>query len=63
MPGRIDSIPVLREQPGVGDYSLTSLAHADEDGIAHPGNVEIASDKRVDESILERVSEARNLPR
>src|SRR5207302_8828239 len=61
MPGRINSIPVLREQPGVWNYPLTSLAHADEDCIALPRNVEVAGDKRVDESILERVSEACDL--
>src|SRR5207302_8280440 len=60
MSGRVNSVPVLREQPGVWDYSLTSFTHADEDCIALPGNVEVAGDKRVDESILEGVSEARN---
>src|SRR2546425_4922742 len=61
VPGCVNSVPVFCQHSCVWDYSFTSLAHTDEYCIALSRNVEVASDKCVDKSILECVSETCNL--
>src|SRR6266851_5258880 len=61
VPGCVNSVPVFCQQSCVWEYSFTSLAHTDEYCIALSRNVEVASDKRVDERVLKRFSETCNL--
>src|SRR2546422_7257844 len=51
------SVACSRQHSSVGKYSLSCLAHCDENGVVFLWNVEVAGDQRVDERLLERVTE------